>query len=156
MLKRSWKVLTDYALPQCPSCCAMDKHVVAKKHALNTEAFRQGIYSSVFKPPQQHFMLWGLLQDHHRRFLKSHSSIVCPVLQPESVQSRKVAASTCHLKIECSISVIAVRCIKYCCTVWQWIAGYDAHLLTWRKYKSLKNQVMNAKHFELSWTFMIQ
>lgn len=32
----------------------MDKYVVALKYALNTETFMQGIYSFVFKPPQQH------------------------------------------------------------------------------------------------------
>jgi len=37
-------VLTDYVLVQCPSCCFMDARTVALKYALNTEAFRWGIY----------------------------------------------------------------------------------------------------------------
>lgn len=77
-------------------------------------------------------------------------------VQPERVKRSKVGTSTSQPKIDCNVSVTAVGCIKFCCTVRQWIAGCAVHLLTWHKYKSLKNQMMNTKHFELSWTFMIQ
>lgn len=141
VLKRSLKVLTYYVLVQCPSCCVMDNCAVALKYALNTEAFRRGIYSSVFKPPQQHTTLWSFCKIITTDFsnVNAIDSIVCSVVQPEHVKRRKVAASLSQSKIECNISVIVVSCIKYCCTVQQWIAGDAVPLLTRHKFKSLKN-----------------
>lgn len=101
-------------------------------------------------------MFWRFLQDRRNRFLHAISSIVCLRSSLSMSREEKWLSPQASQKLNATYVLPQSVAKKYCCTVRRWITVYAVHLLTWHKYKSLKNQMMNTKHSELYSTFMIQ